>query len=52
MVSIKINAKNEPIYTREKFKVVDVQETTRWIIHVYDGIISYFYTHYFQTVGW
>jgi len=52
MVCIKITAKNEPIHTREKFKVVNIQETARWVIHVYDGIMSYFYTQYFQTVGW
>ena len=51
MVSIEITAKNEPVQNREKFKVVDIQETARWIINVYDGIMSYFHTHYFQTVG-
>jgi len=42
MVCIKIPAKNKPIHTREKFKIVDFQETARWIIHVHDGIIIYF----------
>jgi len=52
MMCIEITAKNEPVQNREKFKVVDIQETAGWIINVYDGIMSYVYTHYFQTVGW